>query len=277
MSEKITGEISAQGIIDICASNVNPDEQKMLDAVQAIDSLTNSHESLALYRLCSLLPEGARVLEIGSFNGASAVAMGYALKERNSSIYCIDPWSNYLGQDDFSCTAPERINDDKKIIDSFMKNTDFLGSHIKMMRGLSADFAGMIAGQNFDLIFIDGAHDYNSVRFDILACMAALKPGGLLTGHDFHSLGHGVRKAVNELLSIVPSITIKGVIKETYIWFAKVEQPAYEIELTAIADLYSTGDVPGALNKAFSALKIYKTDELLMLIANLKSKLANEC
>lgn len=277
MSGKITNEISAQGIMDICSSNINPDEQKMLDAVQAIDSLTNSHESLALYRLCTLLPEGARVLEIGSFNGASAAAMGYALKGKKASIYCIDPWSNYMEQDDFSCTEPERINDDKKIMDSFIKNTAFLGSQVKMMRGLSADFAGMIVGQNFDLIFIDGAHDYDSVRFDILACMAALKPGGLLTGHDYHSLGHGVRKTVNELISIVPSITIKGVIKETYIWFAKVEQPAYEIALTAIADLYSAGDVPGALNQAFSAVKVFKTEELLMLIADLKSKMANGC
>lgn len=190
-------DLSCQELIKLSAAAPTADEQSMLDAILSIDSLTNPQESLALYRLCSLLPDGAKILEIGSFNGASAAAMGYAIKGKSSQIYCIDPWSNYVLQEDFLSTDYSRIADDNKIINCFMQNTAFLGNQIHMMRGFSADFASMIAGQGFDFIFIDGAHDYDSVKSDILICMAALKPGGLLTGHDFHSMGHGVRKAFN--------------------------------------------------------------------------------
>ena len=188
-------------------------------------------------------------------------------------MYCIDPWANYTSQEDFHCVEQSRIADDRKIIDSFMRNTAFLGDSIKMMRGFSTDFSGMIAGQNFDLIFIDGAHDYDSVKCDILMCLAALKPGGLLTGHDFHSMGHGVRQAVNELISLAPSITVKGVIDNTYIWFARVEQPAYELALHEVTELYRSGDVSGALHKAYAAWTCFKTEEVFTLISTLKSQL----
>jgi len=69
-----------------------------------------------------------------------------------------------------------------------------------MLRGRSSDFAGMLEGKDFDFIFIDGAHDYDSVRYDIKVAFSALKPGGFLCGHDFHSEGFGVMRAVNELI-----------------------------------------------------------------------------
>lgn len=273
VSVKKLWELTTHEFITISAGPITGHEQAMLDAVQAIDSLTNRIESIALYRLCSLLPDGARVLEIGSFNGASAVAMGYSLNKKNGNIYCIDPWSDYVNQDDFAVVEKGRIDDDNRIINSFMSNTAFLGNQVKMMRGLSSDFAGMIAGQNFDLIFIDGAHDYQSVRFDILTCMAALKPGGILTGHDYHSLGHGVRQAVNELVGYVDTIRIKGVIEQTYIWFAKVDQPDYELRLAEISDAYNCGDLSRALNLAMSALQRYKNEELVNIAGMLKSKI----
>lgn len=268
--------LTKEQIINICSAPASDAERVMLDAVRSIDSLTNQNESLALYRLCGMLPPGVRILEIGSFNGASAVAMGHAIQGKGTSIYCIDPWSNYVGQDDFASIERSRIADDRHIIDSFMRNTAFLGEQIKMMRGFSTDFAGMIAGQDFDLIFIDGAHDYDSVRGDILMCMAALKPGGLLLGHDYHSMGHGVRQAVNELIGCVPSLSVKGTIDDTFIWFARVEDPGYEITVTEVNDVYAAGDISRSLELALAALQRYKTSELYELAGVLKHKLALE-
>lgn len=268
--------LSCQEFIKLCAAAPTPDEQKMLDAIRSIDSLTNPQECLALYRLCSLLPEGSKILEIGSFNGASAVAMGYAIQGKNISIYCIDPWANYLKQEDLVLLERSRIADDNKIINSFMRNTSFLGNQIKMMRGLSSDFASMVAGQNFDLIFIDGAHDYDSVKNDILMCLAALKPEGLLAGHDYHSMGHGVRQAVNEMIGQVHSITIKGTIDETYIWFAGIDHPDYLLELNRISACYASGDVAAALILAKDALIRYKTEELVELTSLYKTTLFME-
>lgn len=224
-TNRATINLSSHELTDICFIPPNEIEQRVLDSIASMDCLTIAKDVLALYRLTSLLPDGTKILEIGSFKGASAAAMGHAIKGKNISLFCIDMWDSYLEQRDFALFEPHRIDGDKKVIAEFMENTAFMGPQIKMMRGKSADFASMLAGENFDFIFIDGAHDYVSVRADIFICMAALKPGGLLTGHDYHSMGHGVRQAVNELIREVPSIIVKGVIEGSYIWFANVEHP----------------------------------------------------
>ena len=54
----------------------------------------------------------------------------------------------------------------------------------------------------FDLIFIDADHNYESVKADIAAWRGALKPGGIMCGHDYlgDSYGSfpGVDRAVHE-------------------------------------------------------------------------------
>ena len=63
-----------------------------------------------------------------------------------------------------------------------------------------------------DMVFIDAAHDYDSVVRDIGTARRLLVPGGLLCGHDYGGSWPGVVQAVNEL---VPS---KGVVNS--IWYA---------------------------------------------------------
>ncbi len=266
--------LSRDDLKSLAKAETTAEEQVVIDAVQAVDGLICLPEMLALHRLCRQLPEGSKILEIGSFTGASAVAMGHAIHGREITLYCCDPWTDYTTQEDFAVIEHARIADNIKILKQFASNTAFLGTQLKMLRGFYADFADMLSGSNFDLIFIDGAHDYASVRADILMSLSILKPGGLLTGHDFHSCGHGVRKAVNELIAMSPTIFSKNVIDHTSIWFAQIMEPLYEKALTTIVDLHSCGDVSGALQAAYTALKQFKTEELLNIIAALKNEAA---
>lgn len=48
----------------------------------------------------------------------------------------------------------------------------------------------------FDVIYIDGAHDFNSVINDIKGSLLTIKSGGILAGHDFYETT-GVPKAVH--------------------------------------------------------------------------------
>ena len=59
--------------------------------------------------------------------------------------------------------------------------------------------------------------------------MRALAPGGLLLGHDYHSDGHGVVAAVNQVIYESRNITVKGIIPGTSIWYAVINNPLQEL------------------------------------------------
>lgn len=272
-SERIKPEInslSAQEIMSITLSAPNPEERLMLDSLGSIEGLMLEKEALALFRVCKRLPNNAKILEIGSFQGGSTLAIGNAIAGTDIELYCLDPWSNYINQDDFTTFERSKVSDDFRIINNFIKNTAFIGENIRMLRGKSSAFARLLEGKGFDFIFIDGAHDYDSVRFDIKVAFSALKPTGFVCGHDYHNEGHGVRKAVNELIAGVPSIENKGKFDETHIWFGVIAEPRYEYKLAEISDLMNAGHLTEALEKAYAAYAEFKKAEILNFISAIK-------
>jgi len=52
--------------------------------------------------------------------------------------------------------------------------------------------------EKFDFIYIDGMHNYNGVKEDIILSLNLIKEGGILSGHDFNSQNPGVITAVYE-------------------------------------------------------------------------------
>ena len=54
---------------------------------------------------------------------------------------------------------------------------------------------------SLDFVFIDGDHTYEGARLDIDVWRHVIKPGGLLSGHDYSyetKSGKGVSRAVDE-------------------------------------------------------------------------------
>jgi predicted O-methyltransferase YrrM len=58
--------------------------------------------------------------------------------------------------------------------------------HPKLLRAFSTDPSALavITGRAWDLIYIDGNHDYDVVRLDWEACSRCVKPGGLVVLDD---------------------------------------------------------------------------------------------
>jgi predicted O-methyltransferase YrrM len=195
-------------------------EERMLTAVAATGGLVIPAEALVLYRISQHLTSGARVLEMGSYLGASTVALGHSILNRGIELYCIDPWRDYQTQGFFDHTLAGTTTTDKDIFARFQFNTSFLGEQLRILKGTTEQFRHFLPSGFFDLIFIDAAHDYESVKQDVLMACKAIMPGGIMCGHDYHSDGAGVVQAVNELIADTAQFSSKGLIPGTSIWYA---------------------------------------------------------
>jgi predicted O-methyltransferase YrrM len=100
---------------------------------------------------------------------------------------------------------------------------------MRILRGSITDFKDLLGAPFFDLIFIDGAHDYFSVVNDIRVSLRGLKPGGILCGHDFcPNSGKEVADAVRQLIFSNPAIRAHGVVEDTTIWYGVYQRSTQE-------------------------------------------------
>lgn len=128
------------------------------------------------------LSRGKRVLEIGSYCGLSTVCIGRTAEHVTAVDYF----------DGRSTPAPYNT------LDNFKANIERYGLTDKVQICHPDDDIPL---PEYDVAFVDGAHDYESVSSDIARCLAVLKPDGLLAFHDFRHPSHpGIERAVGDLL-----------------------------------------------------------------------------
>jgi SAM-dependent methyltransferase len=139
----------------------------------------NYDEGKELWRLA----RGKRVLEIGCYCGASTTCLAQAAEHVTAVDYF----------DGRGTAVPQ---DTRAKFDASLKRHGV--EHKVEACHPDAEFPL----PEYDLAFIDGAHDYESVAADIRKALAVLAPGGLIAFHDYDSAKDpGVRKAVDELIA----------------------------------------------------------------------------
>jgi hypothetical protein len=140
-------------------------------------------------------PDGGTLVEVGCWKGKS---LCFLLVEARDS----GKWLNVLGVDHFrgSVGEPALLEEaaDKDLEGQCRRNCDRAGHPYGLLRMASEEAAGWYADGGIDFVFLDGSHDYDSVRADIEAWLPKVKPGGVLAGHD-RALP-GVARAVAERL-----------------------------------------------------------------------------
>lgn len=144
------------------------------------------------------------IVEIGSYCGRSTRALA---ENTDGRVLAIDLW---VPTDETNSATDARFSTTPTadwLWDDFRMN--MLGlTNVNAMRMSSVMAASQIPpDMRFDMIFIDAAHDYDSVKADIEAWRPRLAPGGLLCGHDYDNTvpmpgknWEGVIRAVNELV-----------------------------------------------------------------------------
>jgi hypothetical protein len=157
-----------------------------------VDGWLSYDEGLALSKLAN----GKDVLEIGSYCGRSTICMA----QTANRVVAVDP---------FDGRGTPRMN--HSTLESFKNNIERYGVAGKVDTLVGTADEALTEFDHyvpFDLVFIDGAHDADSVRNDISHARRLLKPDGLLAFHDYRvhpgqydgRWDPGVTTAVDELV-----------------------------------------------------------------------------
>ena len=132
------------------------------------------------------LQGGDTFAEIGSWKGQSAVYLAQRLQDlgKRPTVLCIDTFQGDTG------TGKEDV------FPEFTDNAFFAKARLDAKQMESVSAAEDHDDQSLAGVFIDAAHDYESVVADIAAWLPKVKPGGIFAGHDIDS--PGVLQAVQE-------------------------------------------------------------------------------
>lgn len=137
--------------------------------------------------------EGA---EIGVFEGEYSSTLCKA--NPGLHLYCIDPWKMYP---DFIERYTQEILDS-----SYETASKWLSKYnVTIMKQTSVEAAKSFNDNSLDFVYVDGNHKYDFVLEDLNTWYPKVRPGGVLSGHDYRKkvnrIYHKVVEAVNHFMA----------------------------------------------------------------------------
>ena len=122
-------------------------------------------------------------IEIGVRKAGNLSNLAQNPKFREGILYGLDCWSEDPGKpeiNDVGFTQQDLDNQYWECVAKFSSNP-----FVKIIRNFSYEGSLDFPDEYFDFIYIDAAHDYDSMVEDINAWWPKLKPGGIFSGHDY--------------------------------------------------------------------------------------------
>jgi predicted O-methyltransferase YrrM len=168
------------------------------------DTITFNTESQAfgIHRRCSGYGLGAmvakmqepKVLEIGCDIGDTTQFL--LDSNPNLTLTGVDPYVNYVDWNG------NNLNERESVYEQFTNRISGYKNRFILLREYSDDAVKQVLDNSFDVIFIDGLHEYDQLTKDCANYYPKLKEGGIFAGHDYNAIA-GVRKAADEFAAKV--------------------------------------------------------------------------
>lgn len=150
--------------------------------------------------------DGAKFVEVGSWKGKSSSFMGVEIANSGKQIdfYCVDHWE---GSDERAHKNDADVQAGT-LFEAFLANVAPVKDRIKPLRMSSLDACAQFEDGSLDFVYLDAAHDYESVKADIAAWLPKLKKGGTIAGDDYALPWTGVMRAVDEAFDGLKPLSI---------------------------------------------------------------------
>jgi uncharacterized Rossmann fold enzyme len=174
-------------------------------------------------RMLEILKRVKPEFPIGAEIGVFAGDLSSRLLACNGLIlYMVDSWAghgeSYCGDSgDWHAGLTQEKQDEYYTLTK--KRVAFAGDRARIIRKTSANAAQDIKDGSLDFVFIDADHSYEGCRNDINSWWSKVKPGGLLSGHDYENVDFpkfGVTKAVKEFSSLTG---LSHELGDNFTWF----------------------------------------------------------
>ena len=138
--------------------------------------------------------ENPQVLEIGCDIGDTTQ---FLLDSNPTCVLLgVDPYENYVDWNG------NNLNESESVYERFMSRLDGYSNRFDLIRDYSDSCVDNVEDNHFDLIFIDGLHEYDQLTKDCANYYSKLKEGGIFAGHDYNAIS-GVRQAADEFAAKV--------------------------------------------------------------------------
>jgi predicted O-methyltransferase YrrM len=140
----------------------------------------------------------SQLVEIGSYCGESGEIIANIFP--NSILNCVDPWTKYT-EDDYTWDLDEQeivLNQAEQVFDSVLARCP----NIRKNKMPSSQYADSLQPESIDFVYIDGNHQYSSVKEDLINWSKKVKVGGIIAGHDYPF--PPIQKALSEFFNEEP-------------------------------------------------------------------------
>jgi hypothetical protein len=161
--------------------------EQVFAAITEVQGWMTRAQAERLWSAAARLPGPARIVEIGSYHGRSAIILASAAGD-GIEVYAIDP---HAGSDRGPQQIAGELADGQRDHEMFLRNLNLAGvfERVTHVRKASQNATDDVPGQ-LEVIYIDGAHRFEPARADIVRWGAKVAPGGTLLIHDsFSSIG----------------------------------------------------------------------------------------
>jgi ubiquinone/menaquinone biosynthesis C-methylase UbiE len=141
------------------------------------------------------LPQGLRCAELGVFAGDFARDIRRIM--RPSKLYLVDPFEGTFTCPNQDGNLPETLH--LPTVEQMLRREFSDVDQTSIVKEQSVSWLKTQPAASLDFLYIDTTHSYEQTTAELREARRVVRPGGWISGHDYHERFAGVIQAVTEL------------------------------------------------------------------------------